>query len=204
MPMIKAYVFDFGGVVVRTEDYAPRHAWDERLGLPIGSVERAVHHSDLWVQVQLGRITQRAYWNGVAELLYMRKEDIEQLRKDYFSCDRLNYRLIDVIRELRAAGYPIALLSNDSVQLESRLNELGIADLFDHVLISALIGVMKPDVTAYRVALQALKTAPQQTFFIDDSLVNVRAAQSLGMHAMLYRPDTDLRAELTRYLEDTD
>ncbi len=202
--MIKAFIFDFGGVVVRTEDYGPRHAWDERLGLPIGSVERAVHHSDLWIQVQLGRITQRAYWNGVAELLYMRKEDIAQLRKDYFSCDRLNYRLLDVIRELREAGYPIALLSNDSLQLESRLRELGIDSLFDHVLISAQIGVMKPDVTAFRVALQALQSAPQQTLFVDDSLINVRAAQSLGLHAMLFRPDTDLRAELTKYLEDTD
>lgn len=201
--MIKAFIFDFGGVVVRTEDHGPRHAWDERLGLPIGSVERAVHHSDLWVQAQLGRITQQAYWKGVAELLYMRREDIDQLRKDYFSCDRLNYRLINLIRDLREADYPVALLSNESLQLENRLHELGIDNLFDHILISAQIGVMKPDPTAFRVALQALQAAPQQTLFIDDSLVNVRGAQALGLHGILFRPDTDLRAELTTYLDHT-
>ena len=150
--MIKAFIFDFGGVIVRTEDNAPRHAWDERLGLPEGSVERAVHHSDLWIQAQLGRITYRSYWEGVAEILYMRKDDIPELRRDYFSGDRINYRLVELIRELRAQNYPIALLSNESVELEDRLNTLQLRDLFDHVLVSAQIGVMKPDPTAFRVA----------------------------------------------------
>lgn len=200
--MIKAFIFDFGGVLVRTEDNSLRHAWDERLGLPVGSVERAVHNSDIWIQAQLGRITPKAYWNGVAELLYMRKDDIDDLRRDYFSGDRLNYKLVALIRDLRDKGYPVALLSNDSVQLEGRLRELGIYDLFDHVLISAQIGMMKPDPTAYRVALQTLKAAPNEVILVDDSLANVRGAQPLGLHAILFRPELDVRAEIMKCLED--
>jgi epoxide hydrolase-like predicted phosphatase len=200
--MIKAFIFDFGGVLARTEDYTPRHTWDERLGLPTGSVERAVHHSDIWIQAQLGRITPRAYWNGVAELLYMRKEDIDELRRDYFSGDRLNYRLVALIRDLRAKGYPVALLSNESLQLESRLREYGIHDLFDHVLISALIGMMKPDPTVYRVALQSVRAAPHEAVFVDDSLVNVRGAQPLGIHTILFRPELDLKAEFTKLIDE--
>jgi epoxide hydrolase-like predicted phosphatase len=200
--MIKAFIFDFGGVLARTEDYTPRHAWDERLGLPTGSVERAVHHSDIWIQAQLGRITPRAYWNGVAELLYMRKEDIDELRRDYFSGDRLNYKLVTLIRDLRDQGYPVALLSNESLQLESRLREYGIQDLFDHVLISALMGMMKPDPTVYRVALQAVQASPHEAVFIDDSLANVRGAQPLGIHTILFRPELDLKAEITKLIED--
>jgi putative hydrolase of the HAD superfamily len=200
--MIKAFIFDFGGVLVRTEDDSPRHAWDERLGLPVGSVERAVHHSDIWIQAQLGRITPRAYWNGVAELLYMHKDEIDDLRRDYFSGDRLNYKLVALIRDLRDKGYPVALLSNDSLQLEGRLREMGIYDLFDHVLISAQMGMMKPDPTAYRVALQTLKAAPHEVVLVDDSLANVRGAQPLGLHAILFRPELDLRAEIMKCLED--
>lgn len=201
--MIKAYVFDFGGVIMRTEDESPRHAWDERLGLPTGSVERAVHHSDLWVQAQLGRISEAAYWRGVAELLYMRDYDIAELRRDYFSGDRLNYRLVDLIRELRAKGSLTALLTNDSLQFSARLRELKIDDLFDHVLISAHIGVMKPDPTAYRVALQTLQVPPHETLLVDDSLVNIRAAQALGIQTILFRPETDLRVELARLHENS-
>jgi epoxide hydrolase-like predicted phosphatase len=201
--MIKAFIFDFGGVLARTEDYTPRHAWDERLGLPTGSVERAVHHSDIWIQAQLGRITPRAYWNGVAELLYMRKEDVDELRRDYFSGDRLNHKLVTLIRDLRDQGYPVTLLSNESLQLESRLRDYGIYDLFDHVLISALMGMMKPDPTVYRVALQAVHALPHEAVFIDDSLVNVRGAQPLGIHTILFRPELDLKAEITRLIEDS-
>mgnify|MGYP003862284285 CR=1 FL=1 len=201
--MIKALIFDFDGVIVRTEDYSPRHAWDARLGLPIGSVERAVHHSDLWVQAQLGRISEAAYWRGVAELLYMRGDDINQLRRDYFSGDRLNYRVLDYIRELRQQGYAVALLCNESLQLENRLRELGIRDLFEPVLVSAQIGVMKPDPTAYRVALHELRVAPREAVLIDDTLANVRSAQAMGMHAILFRPETNLREELTPYLSDS-
>jgi putative hydrolase of the HAD superfamily len=200
--MIKGFIFDFGGVIVRTEDHSPRHAWDERLGLPVGSVERAVHHSDLWVQAQLGRISYQNYWKGVAELLYMHNAaDIEALRQDYFSGDRLNYRLVNFIRELREDGFPVALLSNESPELEERLRQLEIHDLFDPVLISAQIGVMKPDITAYRVALQALQTAPHEAIFVDDSLTNVRAAQTMGIHAILFRGGLDLRQEVAKILD---
>lgn len=200
--MIKTIIVDFGGVIARTEEPRPRHAWDERLGLPVGSVERAIHYSDLWVQAQLGRITPRAYWKGVAELLYMRGESIEELRQDYFSGDRLNYKLIELIRDMKARGCPVILLSNDSVELETRLRKYGIYDLFDHVLISAMTGVMKPDPTAFRVALQAVNAAPAEAVFIDDSLTNVRAAQAMGIRALLFRPDMDLRAELARITDE--
>ncbi|MCL4239261.1 MAG: HAD family phosphatase [Anaerolineae bacterium] len=201
--VIKALIFDFEGVLIRTEDYGPRHAWDERLGLPAGNVERAVHHSDLWIQVQLGRISDAAYWRGVAELLYMRGDDINELRRDYFSCDRLNYRLLDYIRELRGAGYATALLCNESLRFEDRLRSLGIRDLFDPVIVSAMIGVMKPDPTAYRVTLQELQVAPHEAVFVDDSLAHVRGAQAVGLHAILFRPDTNLRDDLKPYLDGT-
>ncbi|MBI5959531.1 MAG: HAD family phosphatase [Chloroflexi bacterium] len=202
MAAVKAFIFDFGGVIVRTEDPRPRHAWDERLGLPVGSVERAVHHSDIWIQAQLGRITPSVYWKGVAELLYMRGEDIDDLRRDYFSGDRLNYRVVDLIRDLRTAGYPVALLSNESIELETRMAQYGVQDLFDHCFISAYMGMMKPDPTAFRVALQTLHVLPHEAVFIDDSLPNIRAAQALSINAVLFRADTDLRTELAKYLRD--
>ncbi len=202
--MIKALIFDFGGVIVRTEDHSPRHAWDERLGLPVGSVERAVHHSDIWIQTQLGRITYQSYWEGVAEMLYMRKDEIDELRRDYFSGDRINYRLVTLIRELREQGYPVALLSNESIKLRDRLRELKLDDLFDHILISAEIGVMKPDPTAFRVALQTLGVAPQEAIFVDDALSNVRGAQQLGIHAIQCRECDDLRPAFKQLLgQDT-
>ncbi len=200
--MIKAFIFDFDEVLVRTEDASPHHAWDQRLGLAPGSVERAIRHSDLWIQAQLGRVTPKAFWTGVAEMLYMRREDVAELRRDFYGGDRLNYRLVELLRDLRERGCTLALLANDSIELETRLAELGLDALFDHVLISAQIGVMKPDVTAFRVALQTVGAAPCEALLIDDSLTHVRAAQSLGMPTILVRHGTDVRAELQPYLDN--
>ncbi|HEX3052300.1 MAG TPA: HAD family phosphatase [Aggregatilineaceae bacterium] len=199
MARIKAIIWDFDGVLMRTEDDGPRHAWDQRLGLPIGSVERAVQRSDIWVQAQLGRVTEKAYWLGVAELLYIRRDNLDlirELRTDFFAGDRLNYRLISLIQELKTAGYHQGLLTNNSLQLEAKLRDLGIYDLFDCVLISAQIGFMKPDSAAYRVALQELHVKPDEAVVIDDALNNIRVAQTMGIPTILYRPETDVRAEL--------
>lgn len=199
--MIKGIIFDLYGVLVRTEDPAPRHAWDERLGLPTGSVERAVHYSDIWVQAQLGRIMPKAFWNGVAELLYAKRDILPELRADFYRGDRIDYRLVNLLQELRKNGLPLVLLCNHSIELERRLAELEVAELFDHVLISALIGVMKPDPTAFKVALQAINALPQEAIFIDASRTHIRAAQMLGLHTILFRPELDLRAEIERIVK---
>jgi epoxide hydrolase-like predicted phosphatase len=200
--MIKAIIFDFGGVLMRTEDYSLRHAWDQRLGMPIGTVERAVHHSDLWIQAQLGRVTYRAYWEGVAEMLYMPADKIPELRQDYFSGDRLNHKLVTLIRDLKAKNLQVALLSNETMQLRKKLADLQLNELFDCILISAEMGVMKPDPTAYKVALQTLHVAPYEAIFIDDSLTNIRGAQPMSIHTILFRPEVDIRAEVNRIIEE--
>ncbi len=201
--MIKAIVVNFGGVVVRTEDPGPRHAWDARLGLPTGSVERAVQHSDLWIQAQLGRVSEKVFWNGVAEMLRMSRDLIPELVKDYYSGDRLNYRLVELLRELHEQGWRTAVLSNDVPGLAGKIEALGLAPLFDHILISSQIGVMKPDRTAYRIALNALGVQPEEAVMVDDVLAHVHGAQAVGMHAILYRHDTDVRGELERLVRQT-
>lgn len=57
----RAVIFDFGGVLMKTVDYSPRHQWDDRLSLPQGSVEKAVHNSDSWTQAQIGKIPLAGY-----------------------------------------------------------------------------------------------------------------------------------------------
>ena len=199
--MIKAFIFDFGGVLVRTEDYRPRHAWDERLGLPVGSVERAVHYSDIWIQAQSGRITPEVYWQGVAELLHINQDDMATFCRDYFSGDSLNYTLVALVRDLREKKYRTALLSNDTLQLENRLCEHGLYDLFDPVLISAQVGLMKPDPAIYHMMLQMLGVAPREAVFIDDSPANVQGAQSLGIHTILFHPEIDHESEIKKLIE---
>jgi beta-phosphoglucomutase-like phosphatase (HAD superfamily) len=45
--MIQAVIFDVGGVLLRTEDRAPRQAWEARLGLEPGGAEALVFNSEM-------------------------------------------------------------------------------------------------------------------------------------------------------------
>lgn len=202
--MKRAVIFDFGGVLMKTIDQRPRHTWDDRLGLAHGSVEKIVHGSESWRKAQRGELSVADYWADVARQLGLIEADINQLSQDYFSADRLDENLIAYIRELRTEGHPIALLSNDSPALTDKLNALGITNLFDPLIISGNIGVMKPDAAAYQAVLSALGHAPNETIFIDDMPGNVAGAQAVGMNAIRYVDGMDLRAALTSLLKLVD
>ncbi|MCC7445818.1 MAG: HAD family phosphatase [Anaerolineae bacterium] len=195
--MIKAIVFDFGGVLMRTGDPAGRREWEARLGLPAGELERIVHGSDQWIAAQRGQITPADYWLWVASHLNLAEADLPALQRDYFRDDRLDPDLIELIRELRRAGYKVGLLSNDAPPLADKLRrELAIYDLFDAVIISAFIGVMKPDPAAYQAIAAALNVQMSECVFIDDNTANIEGARAVGMQAIHYRAGMDVRAAL--------
>lgn len=200
--MIRAVVFDFGGVLMRTLDPAGRRAWESRLGLDPGALELIIHQSDLWIEAQQGLRTPESYWEGVRERLGLSPADLIQLRRDYFSGDVLDRDLITLIESLRAQGYKVGLLSNDSLYLEEKLRvSLGITDCFDAVVISAQIGVMKPEAQSYRAIAHKLGLSLPECVFIDDNTANVDGARGVGMKAILYRAGMDVSAALAPVLE---
>ncbi|MCU0496528.1 MAG: HAD family phosphatase [Anaerolineae bacterium] len=194
--MKHAVIFDFGGVLMKTEDYSYRHRWDDRLGLARGQVEQVVHGSPSWRMAQTGTLSVDDYWADVAQTLQLSPEDLVELKADFFRGDRLDLGLIDYIRELRERGHTIALLSNDSPALIDKLRDLAILELFDPLVISALIGVMKPAPPAYQYVLTALGRPAQETIFIDDMPDNIAAAQALGIHGLLYHATLALKPVL--------
>jgi epoxide hydrolase-like predicted phosphatase len=198
--MNKAAIFDWGGVLMRTIDYNPRHAWDHHLGLPSGAVESIVLGVPAWEQAQLGAITPEAYWEAVGESLELEPDALAALREDFYSGDRLNEDLVEVIVDLREREVLIGLLSNNTLDLYDTIAAFELEQLFDAVLISAGAGLMKPEPTAYEVILGQLGVAPHQAIFVDDFPANVEAARAVGMEALLYTPDLDLGAALGRWL----
>lgn len=194
--MKRAVIFDFGGVLMKTADPTPRLRWDERLGLPPGSVERVVHGSESWRQAQTGTLSVAAYWDDVARQLRISAAQAAQLAEDFFSGDRLDAEMLALIGRLRQDGHPVALLSNDSPALRGKLTALGIAALFEPLIISGEIGVMKPDARSYQAVLDGLRLPPGQAIFIDDAPANVAGAQAVGVHGLHYTTTAALLAAL--------
>jgi HAD superfamily hydrolase (TIGR01509 family) len=185
----RAVIFDFGGVIFKTRDYTPRHAWDARLGLAPGSVERVVHGIEQWNAAQRGDISVDGYWAAVAAALNITPQAAStQLAHDFYSGDQLDEDVIAFIGDLRVEGVTVALLSNDcAALLRPRLERLGITPLFDPLVISSEIGVMKPHPDAYTAVLDRLNRPAKATLFIDDREENITGAAALGIHGVHYR-----------------
>lgn len=196
----RAVIFDFGGVLMKTTDYRPRHAWDAHLGLPTGTVEHVVHGSDAWRQAQTGKLEPDDYWVQVAHRLGLDTSETAKLRHDFFLGDQLDHNLIKLIGELKNAGHTVGLLSNDTLELRDKLQALGIGTLFAPLLISAAIGVMKPDALAFHMMLSALQRPAVEVIFIDDMPDNVAAARALGIQGVHYERDMDLESALAPLL----
>lgn len=74
---------------------------------------------------------------------------------------------------------------------------MGLADLADHVVSSARVGVAKPDREIYEIAAGRAGVALDRCLFVDDRLENIEAAVGLGMTGVHYRQPGDLREALS-------
>jgi len=185
---IRHIVFDWGGVLQRTEDHAPRLALDRELGLSPGSVERAVFASEVWDRASRGACAAVDLWRTLADSVGY-DHGIEGFVKRFFAGDRVDPRLVELVENLRAAGYPVGLLSNAVPSLmvgERALGRWGQPGLFDVQVFSYEVGVLKPHPRAYGVVLDAMGADPAETCFIDDSPANVRGARDAGMVAIRF------------------
>lgn len=111
----------------------------------------------------------------------------------------------ELAEDLRAAGVPVAIVSNSwgggNLYPRERL-----AALFAPVIISEEVGRRKPDPEIFRLALDSLEVRPERTAFIDDAMPNIEGAAALGIRAVHHTDPVTTRAalrELVPALADT-
>jgi putative hydrolase of the HAD superfamily len=90
--------------------------------------------------------------------------------------------MIDAVRQVKAAGYRTALLTNISRSGEALWRSLlPVDELFDVVVDSSQVGMRKPDPAIFLLTCERLRLAPSDCLFVDDLRCNVEAAAELGM-----------------------
>lgn len=109
------------------------------------------------------------------------------------------------LRELRARGLRLVVLSNWDGSLPDRLEQAGLLALVDGVLSSAEVGVAKPAPAAFEAALERAGVGPAEALHAGDSLTNdVEGARAAGVRAVLVQREGDPPAgvESVRRLTD--
>ena len=195
--MIKAIIFDVGGVLLRTPNRESRRIWEERLGLSEWESEVIVFGSDMGQKAQMGAISDQELWKWVGRHLALSPEQLVAFQHDFWAGDILDRELVDFIQSLRPQ-YQTAIISNATDALRDTLQSVyPIADAFDMIVCSAEEKVMKPDREIYERTLNRLGRSADQAIFIDDSEPNIQAARALGMKGIHFKPSLDLPSVLT-------
>ena len=199
---IRAIIWDVGGVLVRTEDHRSRDRLAERFGLTSSEIEELVYGHEAGKRAQRGEVSYEAHWEYLGRELLLSPEQIKDFQRAFWGGDKVDTDLIRYIRSLRKS-YKTALLSNAFLDLRRMVTEVWkIGDAFDELVISAEVGVMKPDSQIYHIALEKLGVAAQQAVFIDDFERNVDAAKAVNMHAIRFRNPVQARADLNALLQE--
>ena len=186
MHNIRAVYFDLGGVIVRTEDKAPRAALGKSLGLDYDEIDRLVFASPSARQASIGAISVEQHWQKVVGSLGLPESEIERIIEAFFAGDHTDLALVDFLRSLRST-HKTGLISNAFSGLRQWMIEKKIEDAFDDITFSAEVGVAKPDPLIYRQALEKLDVRPEEAIFVDDMPINVEAAKMLGMHGIIFQ-----------------
>lgn len=197
---VKAVIFDFGGVLVRTRSQHLRRAWEERLGLPPGGASTAVFGGEYGRAAQLGQITDAEHWRQIGQTLRLADAALAEFRRDFFAEDILDQDLLAYVDRLAAAGFHVGLLSNAADSARKVFAEkYGILDHFRSVTISAEEGVMKPDPRIFHIALARAGVAPEEAIFVDDFAENLAGARAVGMTGIHFIDPAAAREELIRF-----
>ena len=197
--MIRTVVSDLGRVVLWFDNGIFLRRLAERAGRPFEAVRETVH-GDLGLLrgFDAGTVTPAGFHQRVTSAVgaTVAYEEFFEMYNDIFTA---NDPVLDVLARIRAAGYGTLLLSNTDPErfgfVRRRFPEVG---LFDDFVLSYELKLLKPDPAIYRAAADRAGSRPDECVFIDDMEENVAGAVAAGFAGILYRPETDLEAELRR------
>jgi epoxide hydrolase-like predicted phosphatase len=193
---IRAINFDLGGVLLRTADFSPRDRLAMRLGMTRHELENFIFGGESGEKAQRGEISVRQHWEILREKLNCSPQDFQALVDEFFAQDELDQALIVYIRKLHRS-YKTALLSNAWGDMRQVVAERWhFEDAFDIMIISAEVGMVKPDPRIFQLVLDELGVQPSQAVFVDDVLRNVEGAWAVGMHAIQFQTTQQVKDDL--------
>lgn len=185
----KVLIFDCFGVVVSS--LLTRWAKDVLIykSLP----------DNFFVRIDSGELSEQEALLQMAKLV---NREPEVVRKEIDSYFKPNTELISFMKELREKGYRIILLSNAAHSFFERfvfVEHPWFKELFDDIVISAAIKMVKPNSDIYLYTLSKNNLKPEDAIFIDDSEENIIGSEKVGIPSVLFKDTAQLKVELLKY-----
>jgi epoxide hydrolase-like predicted phosphatase len=201
---VQGVVFDIGGVLERIDPVTFLDRWQERLRLSDAAMADVLAHVDPENAGPVGGIDEHEVRRQYQAALGLDDQQADELVRDLWDwyCGELDDDLMTYARSLHGR-VRLAILSNSGPGArEVEQERYDFAALFDPIVYSHEVGLMKPDARVFALTAQRLGLPPSALVHVDDVAANVDGARAAGLQAVLHTDTTRTVAELDRLLEE--
>lgn len=185
--MIRNIVFDIGNVLV---DFDPK-SFLKRKGFDEAMADRIIEASvktPVWNELDRGAWTEEELIEGFVRNDPGIGNQIRRAFSDYKDIVLPTTYAIPWIKELKSKGYRVYYLSNCSRMVEVQCEEaMAFLPYTDGGILSYTDKLIKPDPAIYLLFLERFGLKADETVFLDDTLVNIEAAEKLGIHGIWFK-----------------
>lgn len=197
--MIKAIIFDYGGVLGSDAD-----EWEttfreipQLTGLSPSKIQEVFEKH--WPKLKLGKEPIKDFWVEITRL--SKKEvDSEKLHQIYTGSVLINKDAINLVKKLKSEDFKLAILANESKEgINAKIKKFRLEELFDKIYCSAFLGMAKPRKEVFEYAIKDLNQKPEEMLFIDNQEPNILTARSLGIPAILFTTHKNLKEKLKKF-----
>lgn len=207
----EALIFDYGGVLV-TSPYQGIAEFEAEMGYPPGSVTAALlagyRDGDSGIDLHRVEVGELALADFLADVqrasagtLGGRDFDADAYHRFLMSAPlRAHWMVVARVRDLRAEGYRVGLLTNTVREWGDAWRSVIPMDVFHDVVDSSEVGMRKPDHRIYWLASDRLGVEPEACVFLDDQPENVDGARAIGMAGIVVDDPWAALAELDAIL----
>ena len=185
---IKAIIFDFFGVIsseVSPFWFAERFSPDEA----------KILKDKYMTPADRGDVTEEELFESLSQVSGDSPSEIE---KDFERKTVIDKDMVEYIKAL-GQSYKLVLLSNALASwLRKILTKHNLEELFDLVIISSEVGMIKPDKKIFDLALERIGVKAEEAIFIDDNEKNTDGAKSVGINAVVFCDLEELKYKIAK------
>lgn len=190
--MIKNIIFDMGNVLL---DFDPEYCLGKYCSDEAEKelIREVLFRAPVWLMADRGVISDRDRYGLIKDNIPQRHwAALKNCCDHWEDCMDPLTGAQDFVRDCKAAGYKIYILSNASDLFFTYFNNFAPLEFFDGAVISCRELLLKPEREIYERLFRRYDLNPAECFFIDDREENVRAGEALGMRGHIFRNDYDV------------
>lgn len=196
MKKIKALFTDIGGVILTNGwDHVGREKAILKFNLDKEEVNERHHLT--YDTFELGKIDLTTYLKRT--VFYQKRNFTQKEFKDFmFSLSTPFPDMINLVREVKAKNNLRTLvISNESKELNNyRIKKFKLKEIIDGFISSSYVNMRKPDEGIFRMALDISQYEPDEVVYLDDRMMFVEIANSLGINGIQH---TDIESTKQKF-----